>query len=64
MPTDTTLLEYGLPGAIIVVLLGVIRSLYNDNKTLEKELRDTLREVIPAVDAVVKAAQLMERMNK
>ena len=58
---SSTFLDEGVLGAIIVVLGFVVVSLYKQNQTLQRETRDTLREVIPAVAALDKALDYIQR---
>lgn len=53
----TSFIDQGILGAIIVVLSIVVVGLYRQNQALQKEARDTLREVIPAIAALEKAVE-------
>ncbi|HDZ81274.1 MAG TPA: hypothetical protein ENH56_08510 [Roseobacter sp.] len=54
-------LDEGILGAIIVALGIVVVTLYRQNQALQKEARDTLREVIPAIAALDKALDSVQR---
>lgn len=57
----TTFLDQGILGAIIVVLGLAVVALYRQNQALQQEARDTLREVIPAIAALDKALDSVQR---
>lgn len=62
MPDVTTpFLEQGVMGAIILALAVVVIVLHRQNQALHEEMRQTLREVIPAITALEKAADLVQR---
>lgn len=52
---------YGLPGIVIIALAFAVRSLWNQNQELQKEMRDTLREVFPAMTALQAALDFIQR---
>jgi len=54
-------LDQGILGAIIVALAIVVVALYRQNQALQQEARDTLREVIPAIAALEKALDSVQR---
>lgn len=56
-----TFLDQGILGAIIVALAFVVIALYRQNQALQQEARDTLREVIPAITALDKALDSVQR---
>ena len=55
---------YGLPGIVIIVQAFIIRSLWADNKELNKEVREALREVFPAMVALQSAMDFIKGSSK
>lgn len=56
-----TFLEQGILGAIVVALILAVVALYRQNQALQKEARETLREVFPAVAALDRALEFVQR---
>lgn len=52
---------YGLAGIIIVALSFAVKSLWSQNQELQKEMRETLREVFPAMSALQTALDFIQR---
>jgi hypothetical protein len=52
---------YGLAGIIIVGLTFAVKSLWSQNQELQKEMRETLREVFPAMSALQTALDFIQR---
>tara|TARA_R110000796_G_scaffold68034_9_gene156057 strand:- start:766 stop:972 length:207 start_codon:yes stop_codon:yes gene_type:complete len=52
---------YGLAGVIIVALSFAVKSLWSQNQELQKEMRETLREVFPAMAALQAALDFIQR---
>ena len=52
---------YGLAGVIIVALSFAVKSLWSQNQELQKEMRETLREVFPAMSALQTALDFIQR---
>lgn len=52
--------DQGVLGAVVVILLTACGVLWRQNQALQKELRDTLREVFPVVQALQSAINFVE----
>lgn len=55
------LLNQGLLGVLLVVAIFAVIALYRQNQTLQKEMRETLREVFPAMIALQAALDFVQR---
>lgn len=55
---------YGLPGLIIGYLIWENRALRGDNKDLNKELRETMREVFPVVTTLQAALEVVRGADR